>query len=156
VKKLLVLGIVAIAIVAITTLYTNHLLEQVKGRRATLDREFEEAAQKLRELDQRFPPRKTAPDRVAAARRTRQAISDAYAERVDVHEAGGLPAVRLRNEALELLATRLAIEKMGPTEYLALSKSPDERAPHAALIEPDLERILGGGQAERSDSTQSR
>jgi hypothetical protein len=156
VKKLLVLGILAIAMVAITTIYTNHVLEQVKARRATLDREFEETAEKLRELDARFPVKKLVSERAPACQRTRQAVSDAYAERIEVHEAGGLPAERMRNEVLDLLATRLAIEEMGPTEYLALSKAPDESAPHAALIDPDLERILGGGQAARSDSPQRR
>ena len=144
-KKLLVLGILAIAIVAITTLYTNHLLEQVKARRATIDREFEETADKLRALDRRFPVAKPGPDRVAAAQRTRQAISDAYADRIDVHKAGGLPADRLRNEMLDLLATRLAIEKMGPTEYRALSKAKKngpQQAPHAHLLEPVLVEVL--------------
>ena len=155
-KKLLVLGLLAIAMVAITAIYTNHLLEQVKARRAEIDREFEETAEKLRELDRRFPAPKPSPARVEACRRTRKAISDVYEPRLDAHEGGGIPAERLRNEVLDLLATRLAIEKMGPTEYLAHSKAPDERAPHAALIEPDLGQILDGGQAARPDSPQGR
>ena len=145
-KKLLVLGLGAIAIVVVLTLYTGHLLDTVRDQQAELDQALEETTARLRDLDTRYPAAKPTPQRGAACARVRRAVSDAYQARWSVYERGGLSADRVRNKVLELFATRLESEEMGPTEYRTISmatKNGPQQAPHAHLLEPVIDRLLG-------------
>jgi hypothetical protein len=119
-RKLLIVSVVGVVIVAGVAFFAANVLSDFSERDRALRTIFEQRAAALRETDRRFPfePRAALdPARFQVYLEVRQTVAREFEARIQEHARNRFHARRTHNELLRILRARLDEKQMSLLEY---------------------------------------
>ena len=119
-RKLLIVSVVGVVVVAGMALFAAKILSDFAQKDEALRKVLDQRAAALRETNRRFPyqPRPTLdPARFPVYLEVRQAIAREFESRIQEHSRNKFHARRTHNELLKVLRLRLSEQKMSLLEY---------------------------------------
>lgn len=122
-RSLGIFGIVSLLLIVVLGVYSCTILQQFEEVEARIRRDYVAAAEALRALPSPETPAAFTAAKFEAWLETREALTQVMAEGLKDRKAiTSLLVRRVRNDALESLATSLRERKMGFSEYCALQR----------------------------------